>query len=141
MSKRRMWSVGALAAVVAFFAWRMLAPPPEDLDLARSKPTVNGLYSLALAPEMEPLRREALHSWLLTVTRDGAPVEDARIAVDGGMPQHGHGLPTAPQATAYFGEGRYRIEGVRFNMDGWWELRVTVDAAAGKDDAVFNLVF
>ncbi|MDP3899435.1 MAG: FixH family protein, partial [Mesorhizobium sp.] len=81
-----------------------------------------------------------LHNWVLTVTTpDGNPVEGATIAVDGGMPQHGHGLPTAPAATSYLGEGRYRIEGVRFNMGGWWEFKFAIEAAPGADAVTFNL--
>jgi hypothetical protein len=73
-------------------------------------------------------------------TAAGQPVEGASIAIDGGMPQHGHGLPTAPQATGYLGEGRYRIEGVRFNMSGWWELKFAISSAQGDDSATFNVV-
>jgi hypothetical protein len=29
---------------------------------------------------------------------------------------------------------------MRFNMDGWWELRLTITSAAGKDSVVFNIV-
>lgn len=130
----------AIVAAAAFIAFRMMMTPPEGLDLARSKASAKGLYAVAIAPEKEPLEQGPLHSWILTVkTPDGAPVEGATIAVGGGMPQHGHGLPTQPQATAYLGEGRYRIEGVRFNMSGWWEFTFDIRAAAGDDSVVFNL--
>jgi len=56
------------------------------------------------------------------------------------MPEHNHGLPTAPQVTAGLGEGRYRLEGVKFSMPGRWVLRIAVDGAQGKDEATFNLV-
>ena len=71
---------------------------------------------------------------------DGAPVEDAELAIDGGMPQHGHGLPTAPQSAGHIGEGQYRIEGVRFNMGGWWELKLAITSPAGVDGVTFNLM-
>ncbi|CAG1012006.1 MAG: FixH family protein [Rhizobiaceae bacterium] len=130
----------AIVAAAAFIAFRMMMTPPEGLDLARSKASAKGLYAVAIAPEKEPLEQGPLHSWILTVkTPDGAPVEGATIAVGGGMPQHGHGLPTQPQATAYLGEGRYRIEGVRFNMSGWWEFTFDIRAAVGNDNVVFNL--
>ncbi len=130
----------AIVAVAAFIAFRVMMTPPEGLDLARSKASAKGLYAVAIAPETEPLQQGPLHNWILTVkTPDGAPVEGATIAVGGGMPQHGHGLPTQPQATAYLGEGRYRIEGVRFNMSGWWEFTFDIKAAAGDDSVVFNL--
>ncbi len=139
----RKWIVAiavlALLGVGGFYAMKMLSPPPADLDLARSKETANGRYTVAVEPEAEPLQTGTLHTWLVTVTSNGTPVTDAQISVDGGMPQHGHGLPTAPQATGHIGEGRYRIEGVRFNMGGWWVLKLTVDSPAGRDDVEFNL--
>lgn len=130
-----------LAIVLAVIAYMMIAmAPPSDLDLSRSRTTANGLFAVEIAPENPAFERNTLHSWIVTVkTLAGEPVEDAQIAVDGGMPQHGHGLPTAPQVTASLGEGRYRIEGVRFNMSGWWEFKLHVRAAAGEDDVTFNL--
>ena len=141
--KRILWAVGAalVLGVVGFFVMRMMMTPPDDLDVAREKVTQNGLYRVSIAPEAEPLAQGPLHNWVLTLTTpDGTPVEGATIAIDGGMPQHGHGLPTAPQATGYLGDGRYRIEGVRFNMSGWWDLKFAISAAAGEDRVVFNVV-
>ena len=127
-----------IAAVIGYMMLSMSAP--SDLDLAREKPTMQGLYTVAIAPETEPFERNSLHSWTATVKNaDGTPVENAEITIDGGMPQHGHGLPTAPAVTASLGEGRYKIEGVRFNMSGWWEFKLKVKAAAGEDDVTFNL--
>ena len=56
------------------------------------------------------------------------------------MPQHNHGLPTSPQATDYLGDGRYRIEGLKFTMTGWWQLRFAISAPAGSDTVVFNVM-
>ena len=33
----------------------------------------------------------------------------------------------------------YEIEGLRFNMGGWWELKLAIDAPAGADSVTFNL--
>ena len=140
--KKIVYGFVALVVVVAvgFLAMHFFMSPPDDLDLARAKTTEGGLYRVEIAPEVEPIQRGPLHSWVLTLTTpDGEPVEGATIGIDGGMPQHGHGLPTSPAATAYLGEGRYRIEGVRFNMGGWWVLEFSVSAAPGDDTATFNL--
>ena len=110
-------------------------------DLSRSKPTELKTYVVAVAPESEPLLQGEMHAWLLTLTTpDGEPVECAAIAVDGGMPRHGHGLMTSSRMTKYLGTGRYRIEGVKFNMGGWWELKFAVSAPPGEDRAVFNVL-
>ena len=137
------WVVLAMAGAVlvagALLVGRLI--PADEPDLARSKPSESKTYVVAVAPEIEPLHQGEIHSWLLTLTTpDGVPVELAAIAVDGGMPEHGHGLPTSPRMTEYLGSGRYRIEGVKFNMQGWWELRFAISAAPGDDRAVFNVV-
>lgn len=126
---------------IAFAGMRMFMAPPDDLDLARVKSSANGIYAVEISPEAEPVQRGPLHAWILTVkTTDGQPVENARIAIDGGMPQHGHGLPTAPQVTSHLGDGRYRVEGVKFNMSGWWEFKFAISAPQGDDAVVFNIV-
>ncbi len=73
------------------------------------------------------------------VDADGRAVEGASLAIDGGMPEHGHGLPTRPRMTRVIGAGAYEVEGVRFNMGGWWELKVTITSERGADTVTFNL--
>jgi hypothetical protein len=70
---------------------------------------------------------------------NGASIDGAAIRIDGGMPQHRHGLPTRPRVSRNLGEGAYEIEGVRFNMGGWWEFKVVIETAAGADTITFNL--
>jgi hypothetical protein len=77
---------------------------------------------------------------LVVVTdSDGHTVDGAHITVDGGMPQHGHGLPTQPRVTRNLGGGLYEISGVRFNMGGWWEFSLGIVSSAGSDKITFNL--
>ncbi|MEZ5293275.1 MAG: FixH family protein [Vicinamibacterales bacterium] len=97
-----------------------------------------GLYVATLepAPALRPRRLLTLRVTIRTAA--GRPVLDARIAIGGGMPRHGHGLPTRPRATS-LGDGLYELEGVRFNMGGWWELTLTVAGPDGDDTVVFNL--
>ena len=140
------WRYAAAALVVVLvagggiMAMHGFSAPPADLDLSRLKPTEKGVFIAAIEPEAGSFKQGEMHSWVLTVKKaDGTPVEDASIAVDGGMPDHNHGLPTSPEATAHLGEGRYRVEGVKFNMGGWWVLRFAISSPAGADEAVFNL--
>jgi hypothetical protein len=96
-------------------------------------------FTATLQPD-QPLRPRRLQTVRVAITdAAGRPVDDATIAVDGGMPQHGHGLPTRPRATRALGDGLYEIEGVRFNMGGWWELTLAISAPAGSDVVTFNL--
>lgn len=122
------------------FAARMMQPPPSDLDYALSKATDKGFYVGTLQPGLDPLAVGPIHNWTVEVrTADGEPVEHASISIDGGMPQHGHGLPTRPQVTQELGDGRYLVEGMKFNMPGWWVIEIDIDGPAGADAATFNL--
>jgi len=96
------------------------------------------LYVAVLEPA-QPLRLRQLQTIpVRIVDGNGRPVDGAAIAVDGGMPEHGHGLPTQPRSRGV-GGGVYEIEGVRFNMGGWWELKLAIQAPAGADNVTFNL--
>ncbi len=118
-----------------------MRPMPDVLDLALTKVSQAGLYQATLSPEIMPVTVGQMHAWTVTLqTASGAPTVAAEIAVSGGMPQHGHGLPTAPQVTKDFGDGRYLIEGVKFNMRGWWTFDLDITGAAGPDVVTFNLV-
>ncbi len=143
LTTRRALLVGVpvllIAAGAAGAAWMMRVP--ADLDLSLRKATEAGLYVAEIAPEAEPVTVGPMHSWTVTVQgADGTPLEEARIAVDGGMPQHGHGLPTSPAVTQALGDGRYLIEGMKFNMGGWWEIDLAIEGPAGPDAVTFNVV-
>nr|WP_165614770.1 FixH family protein [Sinorhizobium alkalisoli] len=82
-----------------------------------------------------------MHAWTVTLTdANGKSINRATIGIDGGMPQHGHGLPTAPAVTKSLGGGRYLIEGMKFNMPGWWEIDLAIDGPTGADTITFNVV-
>ncbi len=133
-------AIGALA-IVAFMAFRMMQPPPDDLDLSRSKPSAANAFVVSIEPEEGTVKRGPLHAWIVTMAGpDGTPVSGATIEVDGGMPQHGHGLPTEPVAVELPEAGKYRIEGMRFNMGGWWVMRLEIKAAGQQDHVEFNIV-
>ena len=143
LRSRRALLLGApallLAAGAAGAAWMMHVP--ADLDLSRQKATETGLYVAEIAPVEEPVTVGAMHAWIVTLEdREGAPVDEANITVGGGMPQHGHGLPTSPQVTQELGQGRYLVEGMKFNMSGWWELDLGIEGEDGSDAVTFNLV-
>jgi hypothetical protein len=81
-----------------------------------------------------------MHKWTLHVeTADGELVENATITVDGDMPEHGHGLPTRPRVTEYLGNGDYLVEGVKFQMGGWWVMDFTITTDSLTDAVHFNM--
>lgn len=114
---------------------------PADLDLALTRPTLGHRFVVTLQPPATPAAMNQLHSWQVRLaTPAGRPVAHARIQVDGGMPQHGHGLPTRPQVTQELPEGTYVIEGMKFSMTGWWEIKLAIDSPEGADSVTFNTV-
>jgi hypothetical protein len=115
--------------------------PPKELDLALTHPSIDSKYVVTLQPPANPAAINQLHAWQVKLTTpEGTPVAQARIQVDGGMPQHGHGLPTKPQVTRELPDGGYLIEGVKFSMTGWWEIKLAIDGPAGADRVTFNTV-
>lgn len=63
---------------------------------------------------------------------NGAPLTGASVRVSGGMAMHGHGLPTSP-VVEELGGGNYVIKGLKFSMDGEWQLRLSVTAGSVAD--------
>ncbi len=119
----------------------MSSATPADLNTSTSRLSDQGLFQVSFTNDLDPVAINQMHSWTLYVeTADGQPVENATITVSGGMPQHGHGLPTRPQVTEYLGNGRYLVEGLRFQMSGWWEVTFTIEAAGQKDTITFNIL-
>jgi hypothetical protein len=115
--------------------------PPKGLDLALTRPSADSKYLVTLQPPAKPAAINQLHAWQVRLTSpSGVPLANARIQVDGGMPQHGHGLPTRPQVTRELPGGGYLIEGMKFSMTGWWEIKLAIDGPAGADRVTFNTV-
>ena len=131
----------ALSALAGGHLVMMRRPPaPAASEFGLGPRTSNaGLYSATLLP-IEPLRPRRLQAVQVAITdANGAPIQHAHITIDGGMPQHGHGLPTQPRVTKHVGDGVYEIDGVRFNMGGWWEFTLAINAPTGSDVVTFNL--
>jgi len=94
-----------------------------------------GVYTLQIESSLEPIAINRMHSWALHISAAGEPVTNAELVVEGGMPAHDHGLPTRPRITEELGEGNYRLGGMRFHMQGEWEISIEIKAA-GKTDTV-----
>jgi hypothetical protein len=114
---------------------------PADLDTSTTRMTDQGTLQVSVSSNLDPVDINQIHSWTLHVeTPEGQPVEKATIAVDGGMPQHNHGFPTSPQVTEEIGDGDYLVEGVKFNMGGWWEMSFDITADGQSDHVTFNII-
>ena len=56
------------------------------------------------------------------------------------MPQHGHGFPTKPRVTREVEGGTYLLEGMKFSMTGWWEVKLNIQSPLGQDKVTFNTI-
>jgi hypothetical protein len=135
-----MGALAALLAVAGSVAFVRFMAPPNDLDHSTERLTANQIFRVGYTPSIAPPPINQLHTWKIRVTTSGGqPIEGANITVDGDMPQHGHGLPTRPQVTRSLGDGAYLVEGMKFQMGGWWVIDFTIDANGQSDMVRFNM--
>jgi hypothetical protein len=133
-------ALSTIAAATLLTGCMLFARPPKDLDYSRTRLSEAGRYRATIHPQGDTIPKGKLHRWTLHVeTAAGVPLDSGSFAVDGGMPQHGHGLPTKPRVTRALGNGDHLVEGLKFNMAGWWVVKFRVAAAAGSDSVVFNV--
>jgi len=113
-------------------------PPASEFGMG-PRTSALGAYVATIETDA-PLRTGVLQRVRLSV-RDakGAPIRRAKVTVGGGMPQHGHGLPTRPRVTEEAPDGVYVVDGLRFNMGGWWELKFAIEQAGSADRVTFNV--
>lgn len=118
----------------------MLNRPHPDADVSTTRLSRSGAYQVTYVPDVTPVPKRQLHAWTLEL-RDaaGQPVDGAEIGVDGGMPDHGHGLPTKPAVRAALGDGRYLVDGMKFNMGGYWVVDLAIQTPSGDDTVRFEL--
>jgi len=130
----------AIALGMTLTGCMFFAKPPKELDYSRTRTSEGGRYRGTIRPQGDSIPKGKLQRWTLHLeTVEGTAVDSVKIAVDGGMPQHGHGLPTKPRVTRDLGNGDHLVEGMKFNMGGWWVVKFRLNAAPGADSLVFNL--
>ncbi|MGB0468282.1 MAG: FixH family protein [Pontibacterium sp.] len=123
-----------------FFSLALTPAQAADKPQSFDQQSARQVYQLSLRPSAPPVQIGKIHSWDLTVkNQQGQPVHNARISIDGGMLHHGHGLPTKPRATPQDEPGLYRLEGMKFSMDGAWVIDLVITVNGLTDSARFNL--
>ena len=134
---------GLLLVAAVLFAYMLyhMNYVPADLDVSTTKLSAQGMYRGTIEPGVDPIPINQLHTWTLHLeTPDRQPIEDATITVDGDMPQHGHGLPTQPLVTQYLGNGDYLVEGMKFQMTGWWYVEFAISRGEQQDTVRFDMI-
>ena len=130
----------ALATLSLLTGCMLFSKPPQDLDYSRTRASEGRVFTATIRPQGDSIPKGKLQRWTLHLqTANGAPVDSAVVTIDGGMPQHGHGLPTKPRVTRSLGNGDHLVEGLKFNMGGWWVVRFHVRSSVGTDSVVFNV--
>ncbi len=118
-----------------------MAMIPSDKDYSRTRLSEDKKFRISVSSLIEPIPINQIHQWVIYIeTSVGVPVVDAKVSISGGMPMHKHGLPTAPRVTKNLGEAKYLLEGVKFNMTGWWELIIKVNTPSDQDITIFNVI-
>ncbi|WP_322063229.1 FixH family protein [Paraburkholderia sp. J63] len=131
----------ALAAVAVSLLTAACGTPPANLDLSLQHPSSHGKFLVRMDPPASGPAINQMHAWQVRVeTPDGKPVSEATIGFGGGMPQHGHGFPTKPRITREIAPGVYALEGMKFSMTGWWDMRLAIQAGDAADEAEFNVI-
>jgi hypothetical protein len=128
------WRSPRVAVVLAVLLFAPVANVSAD-DWVSNR----GIFTVEIESSLEPIEINRIHSWTLRLTRDGEPVEGAKFRISGGMPEHNHGLPTAPRVTNEVDAGRYTLDGMRFHMNGYWEVTIEIEAAGTRDTVVISL--
>ena len=135
--RRMILAIAAASLMTGCMAFKRA--PSDPTAYSRTQMSAAQLYRATFTP-LEQIRFGKLHRWNLEiVTADGTPVDECTVTVSGGMPQHGHGLPTKPLVTQHLGDGKHVVEGMRFNMGGWWVVKFHIEGAKGSDVVTFNL--
>jgi hypothetical protein len=150
MSKRTrtlLWLGGILGVLIAmsvvsmFVMMSRMGDVPSDLDYSTTRASDKGMFNVSYTASTGTVPINQMHQWTLHIERaDGTPVDDASIDVDGDMPQHGHGLPTKPRVTQNLGNGDYLVDGMKFQMGGWWLMDFTITVGSETDAVHFNMM-
>jgi len=103
----------------------------------------NGSFELLIEPQ-GVIRLNQLHHWRATITavelggaitasNDVNLINSDNVIVTGGMPKHGHGLPTQPNIGTIVklrdNKVSFLIQGLKFQMFGPWVINISVTTA------------
>ncbi|MEZ5537086.1 MAG: hypothetical protein R3F02_15865 [Thiolinea sp.] len=112
------------------------APAPWQI----SQTGTNNIYQAHLDCETQPETGPFQNCTVSFTDLQGVNITPETILIDGGMPLHGHGLPTSPVLTTLEQTGTYRIDGLKYNMPGAWLLGFKVSTSQNDDKIIFDFV-
>ena len=99
-----------------------------------------GGWTIHVDTSIDPLRINEMHSWQISVIdSQSKPVAMASVSIEGGMPEHNHGLPTQPRVTSEISPGTYLLQGVRFHMPGRWEIKFAISRDGHQEFGIASI--
>lgn len=135
---RIMRAILVALCVYAAFAWAQGSSAQPDTEASRLSDEKH--FVVRFTSHLDPIAINTMHAWTLHIQdRSGKPVTDATVEVEGGMPDHDHGLPTRPRVTQNQGGGDYLLEGMKFHMGGGWQVTLVIQQGETSDRVTFDL--
>jgi cytochrome c peroxidase len=131
------------AASVLFLGTEGWANPPKpeaatltDFDL---RPSHDGVYRAEVIAITGPVRLGKTADWTLRVrSADGAAVPGARVLAGAWLLDTAVIVPI--EVVAIDGYGVFRLERIRFDRPGWWNVKLDVRSSLGTDSLAFNVM-
>jgi hypothetical protein len=96
-------------------------------------PSHNGVYRASMTAS-------ANNQWTIEIQdASGTRIPSASLALESWMPDDERVVAVHPRVSE-LAEGRYRVDGLRLDRPGWWNVKLAISATAGTDSLAFNLV-
>ncbi len=156
-SRHPLWPVMVIALPVALFAAAALRGTDRPAVISSSSAAItsdapatgfvtslgerrshSGRYSAEVI-STSPIVIGATQSWTLHLSRRNRRVSHATVSAEAWMPETGERSVVRPTVT-YVGSGDYRIDDLRFDRAGWWNVALVIDGRAGTDSVAFNVI-
>jgi hypothetical protein len=110
----------------------------EDFVLGMSKTTPSGALTVAIVAAEPAPPLVGPNSWTVELSGEGGEaITAASVTFTGWMPEHGHGLNSAPLATELDG-GRYEIHPINLYMPQLWEFGVGIPRDGEHEAVTFS---
>jgi hypothetical protein len=116
-------------------------PPPPPGDGVEEVASNAGNFLVRFRPAPAPVPENepfGLEVWVLEPGPEPRLAAGVELAVDAGMPEHGHGMNREPKVKR-LGPGHFAVTGMLFHMPGDWELYFDITRGALTERAQVGL--
>ena len=112
----------------------------ENTTWTMSQVSKNKHYKVDLQCEHPPTL-SGFQQCNLILSDNSKKLSNANISIKGGMPEHHHGLPTAPKISWDSDNKQYNINGLKFSMPGTWQLTFLIDKTENMPRDIATVYF